>query len=104
MLTTRFAISHQPGHAEHLTQRRRLGFLPRQANAQVVALAPDIGDLILELLDAVDLLLPVLFGRRIVALPLDERVFVDGRCRPLVAVRIFGRPPGAPLGRRLAQG
>lgn len=69
--SSRFQLQHAP-------QRRGLGFLTREPDAQVVALLLHARELGLELADAVDPLLAVLAGGLVVALTLVGRDLVDG--------------------------
>ncbi len=62
---------------QHTPQGGGLGLLARETDTQVVALAAHLGELGLELPDAVDALLAVLAGGLIVALALDGGDWVN---------------------------
>ena len=73
---------------EHLPQRCRFRFLSSQLDPELIALALDVVHLVFQLLDPIDLLLPVLLRRDVVAVPLDEDVLLVRRRRggPVVVV------------------
>ncbi len=70
LLTVKYICRSPYPSREHLSQGRSFRFLPCQLDAQLVLLALHLADFVLEFLDPIDLLLAVLLGGNVVAVPL----------------------------------